>query len=308
MRARFPVCERRVARIWQSLRRPARRDTQEPPVTTLAPTLPLVNGTRIPHLGLGTWPLDDGGAEKAVATAIEAGYRLVDTAENYGNERGVGRGIRASGVDRDEVFVTTKFNERWHGFEEAQQAFANSAERLGLDRIDLLLIHWPVPRKDRYVDAWRGLVKLLEDGKVRAVGVSNFKPAHIDRLLDETGVAPHVNQVQLDPRIGRADQRSYHAAHGIVTESWSPIGQGGSLLADPTIGDVARAHGQSPAQVVLRWHVQLGLIPIPKTSKPERLVENLGVFDFELSPEEMDRLAGLDRAGEGTTDSDHFGH
>jgi 2,5-diketo-D-gluconate reductase A len=272
------------------------------------PTITLANGIAMPALGLGTSPMGDEETEATVTAALRTGYRLVDTAENYGNESGVGRGIRASGVDRDEVFVTTKFNERWHGFEEAQQAFANSAERLGLDRIDLLLIHWPVPRKDRYVAAWRGLVKLFEDGKVRAIGVSNFKPAHIDRLLDETGVAPHVNQVQLDPRTGRADQRSYHAAHGIVTESYSPIGQGGGLLAEPTIADVARRRSKTPAQVVLRWHVQLGLIPIPKTSKPHRLVENIDVFDFELSSDEMDEITALDRHGEGAVDSDRSGH
>jgi 2,5-diketo-D-gluconate reductase A len=272
------------------------------------PTVRLANGVAMPALGLGTSPMGDDETEATVIAAIRAGYQLFDTAENYRNESGVGRGIRASGIDRDEVFVTTKFNERWHGFEEAQQAFANSAERLGLDRIDLLLIHWPNPKRDRYVDAWRGLLELLEDAKVSAIGVSNFKPAHIDRLLEETGVAPHVNQVQLDPRIGRADQRSYHSKHAIVTESWSPIGAGGDLLADATIGDVARAHGKTPAQVVLRWHVQLGIIPIPKTSKPQRLEENLDVFDFELSPEEMDRITGLDRGGVGAIDSDRFGH
>lgn len=275
---------------------------------TEIPSVTLANGAAMPALGVGTSPMGDAQAEATVAAALRAGYRLVDTAENYRNEAGVGRGIWASGVDRDEVFVTTKFNERWHGFEEAQQAFANSAERLGLDRIDLLLIHWPNPAKDRYVDAWRGLIELLEDGKLRAIGVSNFKPAHIDRLLDETGVAPHVNQVQLDPRIGRTDQRSYHAAHGIVTESWSPIGAGGDLLADPTIADIARRRAKSPAQIVLRWHVQLGLIPIPRTSRPERLAENMDVFDFELSSEEMEEIAGLDRHGEGAVDSDRFGH
>jgi 2,5-diketo-D-gluconate reductase A len=272
------------------------------------PTVTLANGVAMPALGLGTSPMGEDETEATVTAALRAGYRLIDTAENYRNEGGVGRGLRASGVDRNEIFVTTKFNERWHGFDEAQQAFANSSERLGLDRIDLLLIHWPNPKKDRYVDAWRGLVKLLENDRVRAIGVSNFKPAHIDRLLDETGVAPHVNQVQLDPRIGRADQRSYHAEHGIVTESWSPIGAGGDLLADATIGDVARAHGKTPAQVVLRWHVQLGLIPIPKTSKLERLAENLDVFDFDLGPEDMERITGLDRHGKGAVDSDRFGH
>jgi 2,5-diketo-D-gluconate reductase A len=273
-----------------------------------APTVALANGVPMPALGLGTSPMEDEETEATVAAALRTGYRLIDTAENYRNERGVGRGIRASGVDRDEVFVTTKFNERWHGFEEAQQAFANSAERLGVYHIDLLLIHWPVPKKDRYVDAWRGLVKLLEDGKVRAIGVSNFKPAHIDRLLDATGVAPHVNQIQLDPRIPRADQRSYHAAHGIVTESWSPLGQGGALLAEPTITAIARRRSKTPAQIVLRWHVQRGLIPIPKTSKPQRLAENIDVFDFELGSDEMDEITGLDRHGEGAVDSDRFGH
>jgi 2,5-diketo-D-gluconate reductase A len=273
-----------------------------------APTVTLANGVEMPALGLGTSPMDDDQTEATVAAAIGAGYRLIDTAENYRNEGGVGRGIRASGIDRDEVFVTTKFNERWHGVEEAQQAFVNSAARLGLDRVDLFLIHWPVPAKDRYVDAWRGLVQLLDDRKVQAIGVSNFKPAHIDRLIDETGAVPHVNQVQLDPRIARPDQRSYHAARGIVTESWSPIGQGGDLLAEPAIVDIAEKRSRTPAQVVLRWHVQLGLVPIPKTSRPERLAENIDVFDFELSPGEMAEIAELDRHGVGAVDSDRFGH
>jgi len=273
-----------------------------------APTVTLANGVGMPALGLGTSPMGDEETEAAVVAALRAGYRLVDTAENYGNERGVGRGIRASGIDRDEVFVTTKFNRRWHGYDEAQEAFANSAERLGFERIDLFLIHWPNPKQDRYVDAWRGMLSLLEDGRVGAIGVSNFKPAHLERLLDATGVAPHVNQVQLDPRIGRAEERSYHAAHGIVTESWSPIGAGGDHLADPTIDDIARRHARTPAQVVLRWHVQLGLVPIPKSSKPERLAENIDVFDFELSAEDMNEIEALDRCGEGAVDSDSFGH
>ncbi len=272
------------------------------------PNATLGNGIEMPALGLGTSPMGDGQAEAIVAAALRAGYGLIDTAENYRNEAGVGRGIRASGVDRDEVFVTTKFNERWHGEAEAQQAFANSSERLGLDRIDLLLIHWPNPRKDRYVEAWRGLLRLLEDGKVRAIGVSNFKPAHLDRLLGETGVAPHVNQIELDPTHSRPEARAYHDAHGIVTESWSPIGAGGDLLADPTIVDVARRRSKTPAQIVLRWHVQLGLVPIPKTSKPERLAENRDVFDFELDEADMDELASLDGGDEGVTDADRFGH
>jgi 2,5-diketo-D-gluconate reductase A len=275
---------------------------------TAVPTVALADGVAMPALGFGTSPMGDEQAEAAVAAALRAGYRLIDTAENYRNESGVGRGIRSSGVDRDGVFVTTKLNKRWHGEAGAREAFANSAERLGLERIDLLLIHWPNPRQDRYVDAWRGLIQLLEEGKVRAIGVSNFKPAHLDRLHDETGVTPHVNQIQLDPTHSRAEERSYHAAHGIVTESWSPIGAGGDLLAQPTIVDLARRRSKTPAQIVLRWHVQLGLIPIPKTSKPSRMGENIDVFDFELSEGEMAELVGLDGRGEGVVDSDRYGH
>jgi 2,5-diketo-D-gluconate reductase A len=272
------------------------------------PTLTLANGVAMPSLGLGTSPMGDRAAEEIVAAALRDGYRLIDTAENYRNEGGVGRGVRASGVDRDEVFVTTKFNERWHGEAEARHAFANAAERLGLAHIDLLLIHWPNPQKDRYVDAWKGLLSLLEEGSVRAIGVSNFKPAHLDRLLEATRVAPHVNQIQLDPTRSRPEERAYHAAHGIVTESWSPIGAGAGLLADPTIVDLARRRSKTPAQIVLRWHVQLGLVPIPKTSKPERLAENRAVFDFELTPADLEELGALDRRDVGVMDSDRFGH
>lgn len=272
------------------------------------PAVTLGNGVAMPALGLGTWPLDNLEAEAAVAAAIAAGYRLIDTAENYGNERGVGRAVRASGVARDELFVTTKFDGRWHSVEGVRKAFARSARRLGLERIDLFLIHWPLPARGRYVDAWRGLVRLLEDGDVRAIGVSNFKPAHLERLLDATGVAPHVNQVQLNPWIARAAERRFHAGHGIVTESWAPIGKGGDLLAQPAVVRAARRHGKTPAQVVLRWHVQLGLVAIPKTAHPRRLVENLAVFDFALGAEEMDEITALDRGGEGVIDSDVFGH
>jgi 2,5-diketo-D-gluconate reductase A len=275
---------------------------------TAVPTITLANGVAMPALGFGTSPMSDAQTEVAVTDAVRAGYRLIDAAENYRNEAGVGRGIRASGVDRDEVFVTTKLNKRWHGEAEAQQAFANSAERLGVGSIDLFLIHWPNPQQDRYVDAWRGLIRLLEEGKVRAIGVSNFKPVHIDRLVEETGVTPQVNQIELDPRHSRADERRYHAARGIVTESWSPLGGGGSdLLDEPTIVDIARRRSKSPAQILLRWHVQLGMIPIPKSSKPSRMVENLDVFDFELSGAELDELAALD-GRDRVVDSDRFGH
>jgi 2,5-diketo-D-gluconate reductase A len=275
---------------------------------TDVPTVTLANGVAMPALGLGTSPLSDADTEAMVAAALRTGYRLLDTAENYRNEGGVGRAVRAGGLDRDEVFVTTKFNRRWHGVDEAQHACANSLERLGLDRIDLLLIHWPNPNQDRYVDAWKGMQELLADGRVRAIGVSNFKPSHLDRLIQETGVAPHVNQIQLDPRIGRAAERAYHGEHDIVTESWSPISASGDLLAEPILTEIGRVHGRSPAQVVLRWHVQHDLVAIPRTSKPERLAENIDVFDFSLDDDEMARIDALDRAGEGAVDSDRFGH
>jgi len=272
------------------------------------PTMQLANGVEMPILGFGTWPLNDDQAERMVAAALGVGYRLIDTAEEYGNEPGVGRAIRTSNVDPEELFVTTKFNRRWHGVEEAQQAWANSVQRLGVERIDLLLIHWPNPREGRYVDAWRGLLRLLEDGRVRAIGVSNFTPTHLQRLIDETGIAPHVNQIQLNPRFPRVDERRFHERHGTVTESWAPIGSGRDLLRDPALETIAREHGRTPAQVVLRWHVQLGLVAIPRTSTPSRLPENLHVFDFQLTPEDLDRIATLDRDGVGALDPESFGH
>jgi 2,5-diketo-D-gluconate reductase A len=268
----------------------------------------LVNGATMPRLGLGTWPMDDEQATTTVAEAIRVGYRLFDTAEAYGNEVGVGAGVRASGIDREEVFLTTKFNGKWHGESEVEQAFINSSDRLGVEYIDLLLIHWPLPAQDRYVDAWNGLVKLLHDGRVRAIGTSNFKPAHMDRIIDATGVVPDVNQIQLNPVLGRADVRAYDEQHGIVTESWAPIGKGGDLLAHPTIGAIATRHAKTVAQVVLRWHLELGLAAVPKTASPERLRENLDVFDFSLSPDEIEAISALDQGSEVAVDSDTFGH
>jgi len=272
------------------------------------PTLELPSGPRIPVLGLGTYPLTDAEAERVVAEALAVGYRLVDTAENYRNEAGVGRGLRASGLERGEVFVTTKFNAKWHGEELVARAFERSAERLGLDYVDLLLVHWPNPAQDRYVSAWRGLIALREQGLVRAIGVSNFKPAHLQRLLDETGVAPDVNQVQLNPLVSRAELREFDARHGIVTQAWSPIGKGGELLEAPVITEVAGRLGRTPAQVVLRWHVQLGNVAIPKTGDPARLRENLDVFGFELTEADMRAIATLDQGEAAAVDSDAFGH
>jgi 2,5-diketo-D-gluconate reductase A len=271
-------------------------------------TVRLANNVEMPSLGFGTWPLDGREAERMVAAALGAGYRLIDTAEEYGNESGVGRAIASSGVDPDELFVTTKFNRRWHGIEEVRQAWTKSVELLGLERIDLLLIHWPNPGHDRYVDAWRGMLRLLEERKVRAIGVSNFTPTHLQRLIDETGVAPHVNQIQLNPRLPREEERRFHERHGIVTESWAPIGSGGDMLRDPVIEAIAQQHGKTPAQVVLGWHAQLGLVAIPRTRNPSRLLENLDVFDFELQPEDFERIATMNRPGAGVLDPESFGH
>ncbi|MEU8036706.1 aldo/keto reductase [Streptosporangium sp. NPDC049078] len=268
------------------------------------PTVKLVNGADIPQVGLGTWPMSDAEAEIAVAAAVEMGYRLVDTAHAYYNETGVGRGLRASGVPREELFVTTKLHDEWHGYDAAQEAYQASLDRLGLDYADLYLIHWPRPRKDRYVEAWKGMVKLLRDGRVRAIGVSNFKPAHIERLLAETGVVPDVNQIQLNPFLTRDEPRAYNAEHGIVTQSWSPIGRGGDLLEHPVVTAVAERHGRPPAQIVLRWHIELGLITVPKSSSSDRIRGNADIFHFTLTSEEVAELSSLDRGEAAAIDSD----
>jgi 2,5-diketo-D-gluconate reductase A len=271
-----------------------------------APTVTLRHGTALPRLGLGTSPMNDDEAERAVATALELGYRLIDTAENYRNEVGVGRALK--GAPREELFVTSKFNKRWHSVEGARTAFEASADKLGLDYLDLLLIHWPNPDQDQYVDAWRGLIELREAGLVRAIGTSNFKPSHLQRLIDETGEAPEVNQIQLSPIWTKQDSRDFHASHGIVTEAWSPLGKGSDLLGRPDVVQLAEEHGKTPAQIVLRWEVQLDVVPIPKSANRERLAQNLDVFDFELTDDEMAKLSALDGTGSTPADSDRTGH
>ncbi|MET7732233.1 aldo/keto reductase [Streptomyces sp. NPDC005402] len=251
------------------------------------PTHTLNDGTKIPALGLGTWPMDDAEAERAVATALESGYRLLDTATNYRNETGVGRGVAAGGVPREEVLVTTKLPGRHHGYEETLASFEESRARLGLEYVDLYLIHWPLPRVDKYVDSWKAMIKLREDGLVRSIGVSNFTPAHIERLEKETGVLPSVNQIELHPLFPQDELRAFHASKGVVTESWSPLGRGSDLLDDPAVAAAAQAHGVTPGQVILRWHIQLGALPIPKSGDPERQRANLDVFGFELSESEV---------------------
>jgi 2,5-diketo-D-gluconate reductase A len=275
----------------------------------LAPTLPLRSGADIPVLGIGTSPLQGAESATQVRTALEAGYRLIDTAENYRNEDAVGKAIRDSGVDRSEIFITTKFNRRWHSVDGVREAYEASLERLGVDYIDLLLVHWPNPDQDRYVDALRGLQAILDKGGLRAIGTSNFKPAHLRRVLDETGITPDVNQIQLSPYSTRSASRAYHAAHRIVTESYSPLGASSDELRNhPVITGIAKDQGKSPTQVVLRWHIQLGLVAIPRSGNPGRIAENLDIFDFELTEEEVSTISGLDRGESAVSDSDAVGH
>jgi diketogulonate reductase-like aldo/keto reductase len=237
--------------------------------------------------------MNDGEAEIAVATALDLGYRLIDTASQYGNEVGVGRGIVRSGVHRSEVFVTTKLRGGDHGHDETVRGLRASLARLGLDYVDLYLIHWPLPRVDKYVDSWRAMIELRNDGLVRSIGVSNFNEPHLDRLKNETGELPVVNQIELHPAWAQAHLREVDARYDIVTESWSPLGRGLSLESYRAVAEAARAHGVTPAQAVLRWHLQLGALPIPKASSIEHQRENLDVFSFELSKEEMSAFGAI---------------
>jgi 2,5-diketo-D-gluconate reductase A len=272
-----------------------------------APTLTLANGVEMPQLGLGTWPMNDAEAAVTVAAALDMGYRLIDTAENYENERGVGEGIRQSGVARADIFVTTKFNRKWHSVDGARAACEASLERLGLDYIDLLLVHWPNPDQGRYVEAYQGLVRLLEAGLVKSIGTSNFKPAHLQKLFD-LGLVPHLNQIQLDPYHLRDDLVEIHRAKGIVTGAWRPLGCGNAMLADPVISAVAERHGRTTAQVILRWLTQQGFVATPKSSNPTRMAQNLDIFGFTLSADEMALLGTLDRPDPEMFDADSFGH
>jgi 2,5-diketo-D-gluconate reductase A len=251
------------------------------------PTRTLNDGLPLPALGFGTWPLDDEAAEQAVAHALRIGYRLIDTATNYRNETGVGRAVAHGDVPREEIVVTTKLPGRHHGYEETLASLKESRERLGLEYVDLYLIHWPLPRVDKYVDSWKAMIKLRDDGFTRSIGVSNFTPAQLRRLEEETGVLPSVNQVELHPLLPQAELRAFHAEKGIVTESWSPLGKGSDLLGTQAVTAAAEKYGVTPAQVVLRWHVQLGAVPIPKSADPARRRDNLDVFGFELTEAEM---------------------
>ncbi|MDX7950554.1 aldo/keto reductase [Lichenihabitans sp. Uapishka_5] len=257
--------------------------------------LQLNDGSSIPQLGLGLWKTPAEDAARTVATAIGAGYRHIDTAAAYQNEEGVGDGIRRAGVPRDSIFLTTKVWNTDQGYDETLRAFDSSLERLKMDAVNLYLIHWPSPTRGRYVDTWRALIQLKQEGRAKAIGVSNFTPEHLARLMSETGIVPVLNQVELHPHFQQRALRKVHAELGIATESWSPLGQGG-VLTDPAIVDIARRHGRSPAQVIIRWHVQSGLIVIPKSVTPERIVENGAIDDFALTDDDVAAIAALDRA------------
>ena len=255
--------------------------------------LKLNDGTTIPQIGLGVWQVDPDITAKVVRWGIEAGYRLIDTAEGYRNEEGVGEAIRSAGVPRNELFITSKLRNGAHQRDAALRAFDDTMKKLGIDRIDLFLIHWPVPSQNKYVEAWKTLVELQKAGRIKSVGVSNFNQDHLERIIGETGVTPVVNQIELHPRFQQRDKRDFHARHNIHIESWSPLGSG-RLLADPTLEKIAKKHGKSVAQVIIRWHLQEGLVVIPKSINQDRIAGNFDVFGFELDGEDMQTIRGMD--------------
>jgi len=276
--------------------------------TAAVPLITLNNGVEVPQVGLGVWQTKEGAeVERAVTAAIESGYRLIDTAAIYGNEAGVGRAIKASGVPREAIFITTKLWNAHHAYEDALRAFDESLRKLDCDYIDLYLIHWPLPMEGKFTQAWKALEKLYDDKRVRAIGVSNFKPHHLEELLKGAETAPAVNQIELHPLFQQKETRAYCAEHGIAVESYSPLMQGGEALEHPVIANLARTHDKTPAQVILRWHVQCGLIVIPKSVNPERIRENFTLFDFELSEDEMRQIEGIDENRRVSADPDTAG-
>ncbi|MFD8676212.1 aldo/keto reductase [Streptomyces seoulensis] len=263
-------------------------------MSSKVPPIILNNGVEMPQLGFGVWQVPDDEAERAVATALETGYRSIDTAAIYGNEEGTGKAIAASGLPREDLFVTTKLWNSDQGYDSTLRAFDTSLAKLGLDYLDLYLIHWPLPARDNYLDTYKAFEKLYSDGRIRAIGVSNFLPEHLQRLIAETSVVPAVDQIELHPQLQQRAAREFNAEHGIATEAWSPLGQGKGLLEVPAIVAIAQKHGRTPAQVVLRWHIQLGNIVIPKSVTPSRIKENIEVFDFSLDDEDLAAISALD--------------
>jgi len=258
-----------------------------------APLVEMNDGRSIPVIGFGVWQVPDDVVVDATLKALEVGYRHIDTAYIYHNERGVGEALRRSGLDRADVFVTTKVWNTDHGYDETLRAFDKSTGLLGIDEVDLYLIHWPTPARDIYLDSWRALIRLREEGRARSIGVSNFHEAHLRKIIDETGVIPAMNQIELHPWLPQAHMRDIDTRLGIKTEAWSPLGSG-RLIDDPVIADVAAKHGKSPAQVMVRWSIQLGNIVLPKSVTPERIEQNIDVFDFELDDTDMAAIATLD--------------
>jgi 2,5-diketo-D-gluconate reductase A len=256
----------------------------------------LNDGARIPQVGLGVWQTPNNEAAPAVKAALDAGYRHVDTAAVYENEEGVGEGIRQSGLARADIFLTTKLWNTDQGYEQTLKAFDASLKRLGTDYVDLYLIHWPSAHRGLFVDTWKAFVKLKEEGRAKSIGVSNFHPEHIEKIVAETGVVPVINQIELHPDFQQREARDFHDKHKIATQSWSPLGQG-KLLGHPVIADIAGKLGRTPAQVIIRWHIDNGLVVIPKSVTPSRIVENFKVFDFKLSAEDLEKLNALDDAG-----------
>ena len=263
-----------------------------------SPLITLADGNRIPQLGLGVYKVEDATAARIVEGAIDAGYRHVDTAKLYFNEAGVGAGVRAAGIPRDEIFVTTKVWNDDQGYDETLRAFDASLALLGMDYVDLYLIHWPAPKQDRYVDTWRALEAIKRDGRARSIGVSNFNAPHLEKLLANSQESPVINQVEVQPWLQQRALRDFDAAHGIVTEAWSPLARG-RAIGDPTLEAIGAKHGKSSAQVVLRWHIEQGLVVIPKSNSIERIRENSQVFDFELDDSDLAAIAGLE-SGERT--------
>jgi 2,5-diketo-D-gluconate reductase A len=272
------------------------------------PQLTLASGVLIPQVGFGTWPLLGDAATAAVSHALSAGYRLIDTSEQYGNEEAVGEALRDSSLSRSEIFLTSMFNVEWHGVDLAQAACERALQRLGVEYLDLMLIHWPNPWLDRYVDAWRGLIAARKAGLTRAIGVSNFLPDHIDRLREETRVTPEVNQIELDPTLPQCERRAYHDAHGIVTQAWGPLGRDGRLLRDPVVIQLADRHNVAPAQIILRWHLQQGLAFTARSSDPGRIAQNMDLFGFSLTDDDVDLMGMLDVGRPPERDPSAHGH
>ena len=267
-------------------------------MTNSVPTITLNDGNSIPQLGYGVFKVPPAETERAVSEALEIGYRHIDTAAIYGNEEGVGQALASSGIDRSELFVTTKLWNDNQGTQSALDAFDESLEKLGLDYVDLYLIHWPTPARDTYVESWKTLAKIRESGRARSIGVSNFLVPHLERIISETDIVPAVNQIELHPAGQQAEVAAFSRQHGIHIEAWGPLGQGKyPLLEEPVVTTAAEAHGKTPAQVVIRWHLQTGNIVFPKSNRRERMVENFDVLDFELSNTELATITALERGG-----------